>query len=81
MIKLLALYTFGTTQGTIDLSGIWETVAVRGMDSYSPEWELRRVLSIAIESPVGETMKLPARLLHMFAKKIDRTALAGTPIT
>ena len=76
-IRLLALYTFGNTQSTEDLSGIWETVAVRGLDSGKVTWELIRRYSVAVESPVGAKISLPDFAMNLFAKRIDRIALQG----
>lgn len=79
MIKLLTLYTFNDTKSSEDLSGIWETVGVRDIGA-TPQWDLVRRYSTALESPVGTKLTLPGKVLEMFAKRINRLVLTGEPI-
>lgn len=74
MIKLLSLYTFGNTHSDdFDLSGIWETVAVRDFDTSSPKWELQRRYSTAVDSTVGQTIFLPSVVMEKFARRVIMT--------
>lgn len=82
MIKLFNLYTFCNTHSDdFDLSGIWETVAVRGFDTSDPKWELERRYSTTVESPVGQTIFLPTVVMEKFARRIRRSALDGEALT
>lgn len=77
-IKIFRLYTFPSVKGTIDLSGIWETVGVKKFGTTAEKWEMIRRFSTSEDAPVGAAEQLPKFIIDEYANHVDRTALFGT---
>lgn len=76
-IKLLQFYSFPDVKGTLDLSGIWETVGVKNFGMSNESWEMVRRFSSSIDSPVGDKEELPVFVFVKYCHKIERRALFG----
>ncbi len=83
-IKLNQLFSFpdGKTHPDKNFSGIWETTEVTSLhDPSKTRWRLVRRLSVDTEAPVGESLSLPPKVIELFAYRVDRKALVGTPLS
>jgi hypothetical protein len=76
-IKLLRYYTFPHVEGTLDLSGIWETVGVRGLCSDSPVWKVVRRFTYRDNAPLDRVEELPEFIFQHYAFEVSMKNIFG----
>jgi hypothetical protein len=67
--KLHKLYMF-TGSGTLDLSGIWQTVGIVNVGEENEKWEVTRKFTTRNNSPLDKTEILPTVILKNYAKEV-----------
>lgn len=76
-IKLFQFYTFPDCGGTLDLSGIWETIGIHNMDSKNCTWEIIRRYTRSNDSPIDKLERLPDFIISNYGHRVKREDLFG----